>query len=354
MNFTEVDGSQGEGGGQILRTAMAFSVILGIPVRVSNVRAGRPEPGLKRQHLSALRVFAEVFGGELSGGKEGSTEISFAPGTQKLQALSLDMGTAASITLVLQAVVPAAALTRQGLNLELVGGTDVPWSPTFDYFQNVARPAYGDIGIVFSMESQRRGYYPRGGGKVSIRVDSSNGMVPRIMAAPLSGGVRAVSRCARLPRHVAERQLRAAKGVLKEAEMTLVGGEVIEEEADSPGSTILIWTAGPGTFLGSDSLGSRGKPAEAVGVEAARKFVGDARTGASLDTNLADMIVPLLSLAPGPSTVTVPRVSSHLRTGLGLARQFTSCDYSVVDEGTHQVVNVIPKQGNNSSYRHNV
>jgi RNA 3'-terminal phosphate cyclase (ATP) len=91
-----------------------------------------------------------------------------------------------------------------------------------------------------------------------------------------------------------------------------------------------------------------------VGVEAARKFVGDARTGASLDTNLADMIVPLLSLAPGPSTVTVPRVSSHLRTGLDLARQFTSCDFSVVDEGTHQVVNVIPEQGNNSSYRHNV
>jgi RNA 3'-phosphate cyclase len=354
VNFTEVDGSQGEGGGQILRTAMAFSVILGIPVRVSNVRAGRPEPGLKRQHLSALRVFARVFGGEFSGGKEGSTEISFVPGTQKLESLSLDMRTAASITLVLQAVVPAAALTQRGLSLELVGGTDVPWSPTFDYFQNVARPAYGDIGIIFSMESQRRGYYPRGGGKVRVSVEPSTGMVPRILAAPMSGGVRAISRCASLPRHVAERQLRAAEGVLQEAGMPFIGGQVVEEDADSPGSTLLVWTAGPGTFLGSDSLGARDKPAEAVGVEAARKFVEDARTGASLDTNLADMIVPLLSLAPGPSSVTVPRVSSHLRTGLGLARQFTSCDYSVVDEGTHQVVKVMPKQGNNSSYRHNV
>ena len=354
MSFTEVDGSQGEGGGQILRTAMAFSVILGISVRVYNVRAGRPNPGLKRQHLSALRVFAQVFGGELWGDKEGATEISFAPGTQKLQALSLDMGTAASITLVLQAVVPAAALTRRGLTLELVGGTDVPWSPTFDYFQNVARPAYGDLGIVFSMESQRRGYYPKGGGKVTIRVEPSNGIVPRSMAASSRSEVRAISRCARLPRHVAERQLMAAEGVLHVAGMTPYSGEVIEEEADSPGSTILVWTVGPGTLLGSDSLGSRGKPAEAVGVEAARKFVGDARTGASLDTNLADMIVPLLCLAPGPSSVTVPRVSSHLRTGLELARQFTSCAYSVVDEGTHQVVSVIPKQGNNSNYRHNV
>jgi RNA 3'-terminal phosphate cyclase (ATP) len=350
----EVDGSQGEGGGQILRTAVAFSAILGVPVKVFNVRAGRPEPGLKRQHLSALRVLAQVFGGDLSGGSEGSTEISFVPGVQKLQTFSLDMGTAASITLVLQAVVPAAALTRSGLSLELVGGTDVPWSPTFDYFQNVARPAYSDLGIDFIMKSQRRGFYPRGGGRASVSIEPSDRVVPWNMVGQSTGSVRVISRCASLPMHVAERQLRAAKGTLEEAGIKVERGDAIEEEADSPGSTLLVWKTGVGTFLGSDSIGSRGKPAEAVGVEAATKFIADARSGASLDTNLADMIVPLLSLAPGPSSVRVPRISSHLRTGLALASQFTSCDYSIVDEGTSWVVDVIPRQRDSPSSRHNV
>ena len=142
VDYVVVDGSRGEGGGQILRTAVAFSAILGRPVRIERIRGGREVPGLRRQHVSALQILTKVFGGELEGAVEGSSAVTFVPGRQRLQTLSLDMGTAASITLVLQAVVPAVALTRSHLELELVGGTDVPWSPTYDYFEEVVSPAY--------------------------------------------------------------------------------------------------------------------------------------------------------------------------------------------------------------------
>ncbi len=344
MEYLEVDGSQGEGGGQVLRTAVVFSVIKKMPIRVSKIRAGREVPGLKTQHVSALRVLADVFDGELADAVEGSSEVYFAPGSPKLDRIFLDMRTAASITLVLQAVVPAAALSGSNLSLELVGGTDVPWSPTFDYFDVVLREAYAAIGIRFDSKVGRRGYYPRGGGHVTVDVEACRAMKPLdLVARPSIDRVGALSRCAMIPRHVAERQLNSATSVLDGAGIRLGHANVAEEKADSPGSSFLIYSTGDGALLGSDAIGARGKPAEAVGREAANNFVGAVRSGACLDANLADMVLPLLSLAPGPSRVSVPAVSSHLKTGLALAQQFTSCEFAMVEDGPRWVVSVKPR-----------
>jgi RNA 3'-phosphate cyclase len=343
MDFVEVDGSKGEGGGQILRTAVSFSSILQKPVRVFNIRAGREVPGLKRQHLSALEVLSKVFGGELKGAEVGSVEVSYSPGTQKVESLSIDMGTAASITLVLQAVVPAVALTQSRLNLELTGGTDVPWSPTFDYFQHIVREAFSSIGISFELSAKRRGYYPRGGGRVSAVIGPSKGVVPAdFTAKPRVPGAMLVSRCARLPQHVAERQLASATSGLAEFGINVLVSAVSEEQADSPGSSVLAYFAGNGGFLGGDSIGERGKPAEAVGREAAQKFATAVTSGAAVDSNLADMLIPLLSLASGPSKVKVPEVTEHLKSGLELAAQFTSCRWSINAEGKAKVVEITP------------
>jgi RNA 3'-phosphate cyclase len=345
VEYIDVDGSQGEGGGQILRTALAFSVIEKKPVRVSKIRAGRDVPGLKRQHVSGLEVLAKVFDADLSGADEGSSEISFSPGSPKVSTLFIDMKTAASITLVLQAVVPAAALSGSKLSVELVGGTDVPWSPTFDYLDRVARPAYAAVGIRFGVEAIRRGYYPRGGGRVKANVEPSDGVRPLNPARSASvGGVGVLSRSAMLPGHVADRQLGAATSVLEAAGISVGSKEAAHAEADSPGSSILTYFALEDAFLGCDALGKRGKPAEAVGREAAGRLVETIRSGANLDSNLADMIIPLLSLAPGPSRVRVPMVSSHLETGLSLARQFTSCNHSVEKEGRGWMVSMTPHE----------
>ena len=343
MEFLEVDGSQGEGGGQILRTAVSFSSILRKPVRVVNIRAGRDVPGLKRQHVSALEVLAKVFGGELKGAEVGSSTIAYAPGSQRLESLSIDMGTAASITLVLQAVVPAVALTHSRLSLDLTGGTDVPWSPTFDYFQHVLREAFSSIGVRFELSAKRRGYYPRGGGLVSAVIEPSRGVLPLdLTTKPRVPGAMLVSRCGHLPRHVAERQLASASAQLAESGISVLVSAVSEEQADSPGSSILAYFTGNGAVLGGDSIGARGKPAEEVGTDAAKRFASAANSGAAVDSNLADMVIPLLSLAPEPSRVRVPEVTEHLKSGLRLAALFTSCNWSVREDGKTAIVEVAP------------
>jgi RNA 3'-phosphate cyclase len=343
VDFVQVDGSKGEGGGQILRTAVAFSAIQARPVRIYNIRAGREVPGLKRQHISALQIIAKVFGGELEGATEGSSEVTFVPGKQRLDVLALDMGTAASITLVLQAVVPAIALTGSRLDLELVGGTDVPWSPTYDYFERVVRYAYGRIGIGFTIAARRRGYYPRGGGNTSAAI------VPCAELRPLdlteAEGVRdvlLVSRCGRLPRHVAERQLASARTEIAKAGFGISSTELSEEQSDSPGSSLLAYNVGPSRCIGADSIGAKGKPAEDVGREAASRFIAAARSGACLDANLADMVLPLLSLARRSSHVAIPKVTPHLISGLELASQFTRCRWSVSESEGVSTVTVSP------------
>ena len=343
VEFIEVDGSHGEGGGQILRIAVAFSAILGRPVHVSKVRAGRAEPGLKKQHMWALRALGEVFGGELTGVQEGSTEVTFVPGKTRRTVLTVDLQTAASITLVLQAVVPAVALSGNSLKLELVGGTDVPWSPTFDYLAEVVKPAYSSMGISFEVRAPQRGYYPVGGGRVTAEVLPSEG-VRAIDMTKLNGvpAPRVTSRCASLPTHVAQRQADACVEYLSREGLAPSEVDVIDEKSRSPGSSILAWSVGGGAFMGADSLGARGLPAEEVGQKAARQYVEASRSGACVDANLGDMIVPLLSMADGESTVTVPRITSHLESGLALAKLFTSCSYSTEDLGSKVLVRVNP------------
>lgn len=338
-----MDGSLGEGGGQTLRTAAAFAAILRRPVRITKIRAGRTPPGLRRQHASALNVFSRLFGGELQGAHEGSSTVIFAPGAPRGGSISMDMGTAASSTLLLQAVVPAAALGGVHLSLELVGGTDVPWSPTFDYFQEVACRGYASIGIDVSASSSRRGYYPRGGGVVKATVEPCVSLNPLELSAPRKvSAANLVSRCAGLPRSVAERQLASASARVRAAGLSVASARLCVEDAHSPGTSVLVYSAEGGAMLGGDAIGSKGKPAEEVGSEAAARFVGAASSGAALDSNLADMVIPFLSLSGAPSRVRVPEVSAHLETGLHLAAQFTSCRWSVERGPRSAVVSVVP------------
>jgi RNA 3'-phosphate cyclase len=344
----EVDGSFGEGGGQILRTAVCFSMVLGVQIHVTKIRAGRRTPGLRPQHSATIKILGEICSAKVEGAAVGSTELSFSPGVAERGHGSFDLGTAASIPLVLQAVIPAVSLMGNSYDMDLVGGTDVPWSPTSDYISSVVVPAMRAVGIGFSFKVERRGYYPNGGGRARVHIDSC----PRVQSIQLAtkremGGAGSevaslASRCGKLPLSVAERQARAATSVLRARGVEVEKREVSLEDSVSPGSSIVVSQVGDGCYLGGDSIGARGRPAELVGRAAAESFLAALMSGARADVHLADMLGPVLCLSDSPSAMLIPYVTEHLRTSLHVATQFTGASHGFEQRQGAALLSITP------------
>ncbi len=327
MEYVVVDGSMGEGGGQILRTAIALSVVLGKPVRVYNIRAKRKNPGLRPQHLTAVRALAEISGARVEGARVGSMELVFEPRGIRPGVYRFDVGTAGSVSLVLQALLPALAYSPGPVRLRLTGGTDVPMAPTIDYVRHVLLWFLDRIGYRVSLKLVRRGHYPRGGGIVDVEIADPPGGFEAFDFTERGRllGVRGVSHAVRLPRHVAERQARAASRVIEEGLGVRPEIEVDWPGGDShlgPGSGVLVYAVFERSRMGADSLGARGKRAEKVGEEAARLLLEDVATGAALDRHMSDMIIVYAALAAGVSRVYGARLTMHAWTVLNLIKLF--------------------------------
>ncbi len=325
MSVIVIDGSMGEGGGQILRTAIAIAAIAGKKLRIINIRAKRNPPGLRPQHLTAVRAIAALSGGSLEGDKVGSMTLEFEPGSIRGGVYKFDVGTAGSVSLVLQALLPVMAYADGPIRVTITGGTDVARAPTIDYVREVLRGLLRMLGYEFSIEVRRRGHYPRGGGVVVVSVDDPPGGFKGrdfIERGKLLE-VKMRSHAVRLPRHVAERQARSAASII---ESRLGVKPVVEVEAYppgrdphlGPGSGILVWGVFEKTLMGGDSIGEKGKPAEKVGREAAEKFIEDYNTGAPLDRHASDMIPLYLALAGGTYTMKGAKLTSHAKTLLDL------------------------------------
>ena len=329
----EVDGSAGEGGGAVLRNALAISAATGQPVRVRNIRANRTGPGLKHQHLAGALAIAEICGARASGLSLGSTEVAFEPGPVKAGEFAFDVGTAGSVTLVLQTLLPALAFAPSEVRLRISGGTDVPWSPPADYFGLVLFPLLARMGLQAEIRILKRGFYPKGGGEIEARFAPAGSLLP--LALSERGGLRAirgVSVAGSLPANVAERQAAAAERLLAAdgferhiARETCV--------TPSPGSSLVLAAEFEGGALGASSLGARGKPAERVGEEAAMELSAALRSGAGIDAHAADQLLAFCFLAQGESRFTTPLWSSHAETNAAVARQFINREINVERAG---------------------
>ncbi len=319
----EIDGSYGEGGGQILRTSISLAALTMKDVRISKIRAGRPKPGLRRQHMAGIQLTGELVDASVEGLEVGSTEIIFSPQKRRGGSFSFDVGTAGSISLILQAVLPPAVLAPEPVVFQVRGGTDVKWSPPVDYLRNVFTKVLGRLGPTVEIEQKKRGHYPRGGGEVICRITPVNELKPlNLVDFGEVGAVNGISHCVRLPSHVAERQASSAKQVIQEKLDVKVS---IETESYSksddhhlgPGSGIVLWADGSnGTRVGADRLGERGERAERVGMKAAEQLVNEVSIGRAIDSHLGDMIVPYLAVAKGESKIGISDVTSHLTTNL--------------------------------------
>jgi len=214
----DVDGSMMEGGGQLLRMAITYSAVMGVTVRVRNIRTGRRPPGLKPQHLTTLRAVAHICDAETRGLSLGSKEVEFHPRPPRGGSYDIDIGTAGSIGLLLQCVAPVAAFADSPIRLRVVGGTAVRWSPPVLMLDRVVWDALRQMGFEGELTVHREGFYPKGGGVVETTIGPVDRLRPLVAESPERvKSVRGISLCGRLPRHVAERQARAAEAVLGEA-----------------------------------------------------------------------------------------------------------------------------------------
>ncbi len=334
-----IDGSYGEGGGQILRTAVALSVITGRAVKIVNIRANRPNPGLRPQHLHGILALKELSNARVKGARVGSTVLEFVPGEAKPAHIRVPIKTAGSITLVLQALLPAMAFT--GGSFEVTGGTDVPWSPPVDYLKHVTLFALEKMGIKASIEIKRRGHYPRGGGLVVGRVGPWEERKP-LIALEWEGIERfaGISHATNLPPHVAERQAKAARERLKELYNVPVDIETEVGRSLGPGSGVVVWAETDKLRLGGDALGKRGKPAEVVGREAADELLNQLTTRAAVDKFLGDQLIPFLAFAGGG--VKVAEITNHLFTNIWVVERFLGRVFEVEGEvGGPGVVRVV-------------
>ena len=336
-----IDGSYGEGGGQILRTSVALSVITGKPVKIVKIRANRPNPGLRPQHLHGILALKELSNAKVKGAQVGSTVLEFIPGKAEPKHIRVPIKTAGSITLVLQALLPAMAFT--GGSFEITGGTDVPWSPPVDYLKNVTLFALEKMGLKVELELKRRGHYPKGGGLVTGRVEPWGEMKP-LEATELGKIERfgGISHAANLPAHVAERQAKAAKERLEELYNVPVEIETEVSRSLGPGSGIVVWAGTDSLRLGGDALGKRGKLAEVVGREAADELIEALTPGKAADRFLGDQLIPFLAFAGGEIGVT--EITSHLVTNVWVVEQFLGGVFEVEGEiGGPGIVRVVER-----------
>ncbi len=342
MEFVEINGSQGEGGGQILRTSVSLSCILGRPVCITNIRSKRRQPGLRPQHLHAIKAAAEITNSQIFGAELGSTRIEFIPGKLNGQISSkIDVGTAGSTTLIAQTLIPIGIFCKLDLELEITGGTENPLAPTIDYLQRIVVPMYHAMGGRVTIVLKRRGYYPRGGGLINVRVEGSKSAMHPIELAwirekdfkvesrmHMTARVLSVSRS--LPKHVAQRQLESASRILKHEGVTDVTAEIDSEGTSfSPGSSVLVYNQSKLQYVGADSLGQKGKLAEKVGMDAASAFLEEYVPIHSVDSHLADMMVTILSCVQGKSSFTTTKKTSHLETNLNVSKMLSGSDFRI-------------------------
>jgi RNA 3'-terminal phosphate cyclase (ATP) len=326
-----IDGAHGEGGGQVLRTSLALSLVTGRAFRIVNIRAGRQKPGLLRQHLTALKAATEIGGAEVSGAVLGSRDVVFRPGRVRPGEYAFAVGTAGSATLVLQTVLPAL-LTAEGPSaLALEGGTHNPFAPPFDFLERAFLPLVGRMGPRIEARLERLGFYPAGGGKFTIAIEPASRLEPLDIADRGSvRSVRATAIVANLPYSIAERELAAIAALLPEID----AGSRAEKATSSrgPGNVVTIEVESERVTDLFTGFGQKGVPAEVVAgrvADEARRYLAAA---VAAGEHLADQLLVPMALAGGGAFTTV-EPSSHTRTNAEVVKKFLDVEIAMEREG---------------------
>ena len=320
MEFLKINGAYGEGGGQIIRSAITLSCITKQPIHIENIRKNRKVSGLKPQHLTAIKILKKISDSKVIGDEIGSTELKFIPGEVRNSKLFEDVGTAGSISLILQVLIPIVAITQKKLELTIKGGTDVQWSPTMFYTQHVLREAYSIMGINFSFELKKRGYYPKGNGEINLEINPST-LKAISLTKRKTNQAKILCTFSKISNEKIKNEIKRIKEKLVN-ENFIVNVEIKEEEALDSGASLLVYSIDENSITGIDALFDKKTQSFDIDLD---EFLGDL----AVDENLADMIVVPASLARGKTTFQVKKITKHLETNLFVTSKISGCKYGI-------------------------
>ena len=322
-----IDGSYLEGGGQIIRTSVALSAITGKPCKIFNIRKNRKNPGLQAQHLKGIEAAARVCDAELKNAKIGSDWIEFIPKKIKSGNFSIDIKTAGSLTLFLQTLLPMCIHADKEIILEVIGGTDVEWSPNVEYFQEVFCRNIEKMGVEIETEILKYGFYPKGGGRIKVKIKPCRKLKPWVC---LERGnvkrydIRSIVSKSLEKSKVAERQIEGAKKIIPKFDC-----EYFEYvETLSTGTAVHIHAHCDNSVLGSTFLGRIGKPAEKIGEDCALHLKKQIDSNACLDEHMADQILIYMALAEN-SKISFAEITNHCRTNMWVIEKFLPVKFEV-------------------------
>lgn len=302
-----IDGSHGEGGGQIIRTSLTLSAITGKAVEITNIRANRPKPGLAMQHLTAVKAVRSICRGTLTGAEEGSKTLTFEPGKIIGGKYDFNIGTAGSVTLVAQTILPILLVADKKSEIRIIGGTHVIKSPGYDYFEKVFIPAITLMGAKVESKLVRSGYYPKGGGEIELKVEPSE--LHGVESWPADDKIKAIIRLANLPLSIAMRE----KKVLLENNIEDVF--IKQEKALSPGNAVTLWKGLKGSYV----PGEIGKKADVVAKEAVDALFAENK---DIDKHLADQLLIYAILANGKTVFGTSEITEHFKTNAKIISHF--------------------------------
>lgn len=325
----EIDGSYGEGGGQVLRTSLSLAAITGEPIRIAGIRAGRKKPGLAAQHLTAVRAAATICHGQLQGDALGSMMLEFIPGgAVQAGTYSFDVteaqqgGSAGAITLVLQTILLPLALAQGDSQITLRGGTHVIFSPTMTYIEQVYLPMLRRMGITAQVKLGAWGWYPRGGGEVTLQVQGGCKLTGlHLLERGELKRVRGLAVATELPAHIPQRMASRAENLLRAAGLR-VYVQALREKGVAPGAGIFLTAEYRHSLTGFGGFGRLRLSSEKVAEIACEQLLQFHQTGAPVDEHLADQLLLPAVLASGESQYKVAEVSTHLTTNAAVIEMF--------------------------------
>jgi RNA 3'-terminal phosphate cyclase (ATP) len=325
LNMIEIDGSAGEGGGQVVRTALGLSLVTGRPFSIHNIRGRRRKPGLLRQHLTAVRAATIIGNAEVTGSELGSSALSFAPKAINPGTYTFSIGTAGSCTLVLQAILPALLLANESSKITIEGGTHNPMAPPFNFLQESYLPLLQKMGVKISATLERPGFYPAGGGRIVVKVEPVGKLLPIELAQRGELTISALTLCAQLPGHIGQRELNHIQRKLGVKEENTTQEQLKDF---GPGNAVSIFVKSAQlteTFTGFGQINVKAEKVAAKAVKEAREYI---KSECPVGPYLADQLLIPMAMA-GSGRFRTGDLSNHTKTNMEIIKRFLDVDFSV-------------------------